>query len=122
MSVSHRGVVDSPVQAAEALRARVFAAISSEPSLTRPERRAQSALLFGAAATVSLAIFFASGGVRSAPRPWQLILATAAGTALLAACSSVVAASPGGTRFTRPRAALWAAIALFPLALLLWKT
>jgi hypothetical protein len=78
-------------------------------------------LLFGLAAAVGLAIFAAVGGVRPHARPLSLILATASGSALVTAFALALALGRGTSMLGRSRRLLLAAIALLPLALLVWK-
>jgi hypothetical protein len=119
--VNHHLATRSPAQVADGLRAQVLAAVEDVPALTRNELRLRAAWLAGAAAIASLTVFLVAGGVRSAPRPPLLVVATATGTAGLAALALLLAAW-SGRRTSRPRAALWAALALLPAGLLLWKT
>jgi hypothetical protein len=119
--VNHHLATRSPAQVADGLRARVLAAVEDQPALTRGERRAQAALLAAAAAVVSVTVFLVAGGVRTAPRPPLLVAATSIGTAGLAALALLLGAW-SGRQMSRSRAALWAALAVLPAALLLWKT
>lgn len=119
--MNHQRVSRSPEQVADALRARVFAAIAEAPAPTRTEHQRRSLWLLAGATLFSLGVFAAAGGVRGAPRPPVLILATSLGTAALAALATTLALWPGRSRFSRPRATLWLAVILVPAALLLWK-
>jgi hypothetical protein len=119
--VNDKRVRQSPAQIAAALEGRILAAVARESAPTRGELRARTRWLGAAAAAGAAAVFAWAGGLRAAPRPVLLIIATSLGTAALAALAFALAVSPGRGRMSRPRLELLAAVAVIPAALLLWK-
>src|SRR2546423_15239357 len=85
------------------LRARILGAAAREPSPTRGERRRRDAVLLVAGTAVAVAVFLLWGGVRPYARPPSLLLATATGSAVLAALALTVALRPGGPMLGAPR-------------------
>jgi hypothetical protein len=104
------------------LRAETLARIAATPAMTRRDRRRQAIALVALAAAGMLTVFLSAGGVRPFDRPMSLMVATAAGSAILAVLAWVVALGRGGTMMGRSRVVLLSAVALLPLGLLLWKT
>lgn len=104
-----------------ALRERVLAQVGQRPAPTRAQllrrRIVVSALVLG----VSLLVFFAWGGVRASPRPANLVLETALGSALLASSVAVAALGRGRSMLGRSRAWLWLVVVATPLALFGWR-
>jgi hypothetical protein len=105
----------------EQLRARVLDAVAREPSPTRGQRRQRDGWLLALGSAAALAVFEAWGGVRPQGRPLSLIVATAVGSAGLAAVALVAALGRGRSMLGRSPGRLLATIALVPAALILWK-
>ena len=103
------------------LRDRILAAVAHERPPTRRVHLLRAWLLLTVGAAVSLAIFFAFGGMRSTGRPASLILATSLGAAVVAAFTMWGADVHGGRMLGRPRRWLIAVAVLAPLALFAWK-
>jgi hypothetical protein len=91
------------------LRDKVFEAIGRSPALLRRQVRLNEFGLLTAA------------GIRTGPRPTPLIIATAVGSATIAAASLWVAVARGKSMVGRPRAWLLATIVLAPACYLAWK-
>lgn len=58
------------------LRTRVLDAVRSEPSPTRAERRWREGVGVAVVLATALLAFWRYGGIRLAPRPWSLLIAT----------------------------------------------
>jgi hypothetical protein len=101
------------------LKARVLAAVAIEPAPTRSTVARGLMLAWCAAATATLAIFFALGGPHVSERPAPFVVATAAGWSTLA-----IAATLGVTRrrsmLGRSRVGLLVLPLALPFALLGW--
>jgi hypothetical protein len=108
--------------AEQQLRAETLARIAGQASMTRRDRRRQALALVALAAVGMLVVFLSAGGIRPAARPMSLMVATAAGSAILAVLAWVVALGRGGDMLGRSRFVLLASVALLPMGLLLWKT
>jgi hypothetical protein len=106
---------------AQAMKERILSAVAAQPSLTRAELRGRRAWLAAAGVVAALGTFALAGGLRVGPRPNELVLATATGSALLAALAMLMVMAPGRGQLGRSRAALWAVATLIPLALIAWK-
>ena len=90
-------------------------------SPTRAERRRQRAWVAAGAFAWSVAVLALFQGVRIAPRPAWLALATTLGAAALAAVALWMAAGRGASMLGRSRRAVMAVVLGVPLALFLWK-
>jgi hypothetical protein len=82
--------------------------------------RVEVALVLASVVATCL-LFGAWGGMRMGPRPWSLVLATAAGTSIIAAIAGWLALAPGRSMSGRPRGWLIAAALLVPVACFGWK-
>jgi hypothetical protein len=104
------------------MKARVLASARGERSPTRPQVRRKSMLLAVAAVMAGMAVFLAAGGARPGGRPLLLMLATSAGTALIAGVAVWAGVGRGRSMLGRQRALLLAVGLLGPLALLIWRS
>jgi hypothetical protein len=77
--------------------------------------------LLTAAVALTCSLFIVFGGIRSGPRPTPLIIATAAGSAAIAAASLWLAVARGKSMLGRPRAWLLTTVVIAPLAYLASK-
>jgi hypothetical protein len=103
------------------IRAGVIEAARHEPSRTRRQVAVERRWVALAALLFTLAIFTASGGVRTAPRPFALMLETALGSAIVAAVAAAFALRRGRSMLGRPRSQLIAMTLVTPVALFAWK-
>ena len=103
------------------MRAQILDAVARETSPTRGQRRRHIAWLSILAGSIAVTIFAAAGGIRPYSRPLSLIIATATGTATIAAVALVVALRRGRSMLGRSRALLTATMLLLPPAVLAWK-
>jgi hypothetical protein len=103
------------------LRAQVIELTAREPSPTRDQLRLKQSIVLSIVMLVPLVVFVAWGGIRVAPRPDQLVLQTALGSALLAAGIAIVGIGRGRSMLGRPRSWLLAQVLLTPLLLLGWR-
>src|SRR5690348_14525152 len=97
------------------LKSRIFAATRAVHAPTRAEvaRKSAAAMLLGSA--WMLGVFVAAGGVRSAPRPAELIAGTVVGAALMAGVAMWAGVLRGGSMLGRSRRALVAVITCVPV-------
>jgi hypothetical protein len=91
------------------------------PSPTRARLRALRLAVGVAAAAWSSAVLLAFSGVRVAPRPDWLLLATGLASALAAAGALWIAAARGRNMLGRSTATLAAVVVALPVALFAWK-
>ena len=103
------------------LRARVLAQAGEQPAPTRAQVSRQRGVAAVLVLLVTLALFFAWGGVRSSPRPDKLVLETALGSAILAVGIALAALGRGRSMLGRSRGWLWAVVVAAPLALFAWR-
>jgi hypothetical protein len=103
------------------LRAQVIALSAREPSPTRAQLTRQQRVVSSIVLLVPLLVFIAWGGVRAGPRPDRLVLLTALGSAVLAACSSFVGIGRGRSMLGRPPSWLSMQVLLAPLLLFGWR-
>jgi hypothetical protein len=105
----------------EQLRTRTLALVAGTPSPSRRRWQWRSLLLHALAGASALAVFAVAGGVRPHARPPSLMVATAAGSAVIAVAGLLLALRRGGSMLGRSRGVLVAAIVLLPLALVAWR-
>src|SRR6185369_10751371 len=110
-----------PMKDLSDLKARVLAAAREEPSPTRQMVVRRDAALIAAAIAGSTGIFLAVGGIRMAPRPPLLMIATSLGAAVIAGASVWLSMMRGGSMTGRPRVWLLVMALAVPAMLLVWK-
>lgn len=103
------------------LKQKVLEAARREPSPPRRAVLVRTAVLLATAAASALGVLFAIGGVRAAPRPASLIVATAGGAAAIALAALLFSFGRGRSMLGRPRALLLAMVVGTPVALFAWK-
>lgn len=103
------------------LRSQVLERARQAPAPTRARRSAQTFVVGLVALLVPLLVFFRFGGIRSAPRPSELVLATALGSALLALAVALIALGRGRSMLGRSRPWLAAVALLTPALLFAWR-
>jgi hypothetical protein len=103
------------------LKSRILAATRSEASPTRQQRAIGSAIRAASALAVPLLLFTLVGGPRVGPRPLELVVVTALGTAGIAVLALFLAVGRGPSMLGRPRRRLLATAAIVPVAFLIWK-
>lgn len=103
------------------LKQRVLAAVAAQPSPTRHATNRRRARLLAGAASLSLATWAMSGGIRPTGRPAELMLASALGALAVAAVALAGALSRGRSMLGRSPGALIIIAVACPLALLAWK-
>jgi len=103
------------------LRAQVIDRSTREPSPTRGQLALQHRLVLGFALSVPLLSFIILGGIRVGPRPNELVLQTALGSAVLAALFAIVGLGRGQSMLGRPRSWLWTQVLLTPISLFGWR-
>ena len=102
-------------------KSQLLAEIRRRPSLTRRAWLLRAALFTALSLSLTLAIFFAAGGVRQAPRPLELVFATASGAACIAVMALAGVLGRGSVGLGRTRGTLLALMIGTPLLLLAWK-
>lgn len=100
---------------------QVLELVRHHPSPTRRQWLARGTLLVGLAVALALAIFVAAGGIRQAPRPVDLVVATASGAACIATLALAGALGRGRVGLGRSRRGLLGLMVGTPLLLLAWK-
>jgi len=103
------------------LRAQVIDRSTREPSPTRGQLALRHRIVLGIALIVPLLSFIVLGGIRVGPRPDELVLQTALGSALLAALVAVVGVGRGRSMLGRPRSWLLTQVLLTPVSLFGWR-
>ena len=103
------------------LKHRILAAAAAEPSPTRRQRVAASAIRAVSAVTVPILLFALVGGAGLGPRPLGLVAMTALGTSMIAAWALFEAFGRGPSMLGPSRGRLLLTAALVPLAFLIWK-
>ena len=103
------------------LRAQVIDLTAREPSPTRAQSSLQHRVVLGIALLVPLLVFIAWGGMRVGPRPDQLVLQTAMGSAVLAVGLAIVGIGRGRSMLGRPRSWLLAQVLATPVLLFGWR-
>lgn len=103
------------------LRARILETASRQPSPTRAQLRLRNAALLVTGIVVPVAVFFAWGGLRQAPRPDLLVWETAGGGAFIAITLCILALGRGRSMLGRTGALLLAIAVFTPLVLFVWK-
>jgi hypothetical protein len=83
-------------------------------------RSRQAAILWGAS-LLAVGLFAAIGGVRVAPRPTALIIATSAGSAAFAGVAAWLVVGRRHSMLSPPRTFLLALVAVLPALFLVWK-
>ena len=104
------------------LRSQVLEQARQEPAPTRAKLAAKRRAVAFVALLVPLLIFGALGGVRLGPRPSELALVTALGSALLAGGAAIFGFARGRSMLGRPRAWLLSVALLTPCLLFAWRT
>jgi hypothetical protein len=103
------------------LRAQVIERSAREPSPTRAQLASHARVVLGMVLTVPLLSFVALGGIRLGPRPKELVLQTALGSAVLALLFWIVGVARGRSMLGRPRSWLLTQVLLTPLSLFGWR-
>jgi hypothetical protein len=106
---------------AQELKAQILQAARQQPVLTRRQVAARVSVTLGSAIVVPLVGFLLVGAVRPGPRPWSLMLATAAGAFGIALAGVWVAFGRGGQMVGRARTRLLAMTVAAPLTFVAWK-
>jgi hypothetical protein len=101
--------------------ARIKAAIRRQPSPTRQQVSTRQAALLALGSLLPVACFIAVGGVRTGPRAWSLVVATALGEAVVSAAALAIAVGRGGQMLGRSASQLLATTIVGPLAFISWK-
>jgi hypothetical protein len=104
------------------LRSQVLEQARREPAPTRAGLAAKQRTVAIVALVVPLLIFGALGGVRLGPRPSELALMTALGSALLAGAAAIFGFARGRSMLGRPRAWLLGVALLTPSLLFTWRS
>jgi hypothetical protein len=113
-------IVPQPATLAR-LRAHVIEQSRHVPSPTRMEVVARRRVATSAVLFVSLSIFAGAGGIRPGPRPTELLVETAFGSAVVAVTAAIAGVRRGRSVLGRPRSRLLAVALLTPLLLLSWR-
>ena len=121
MPTMKRPLQTSPGAPSAALRARIIASASSEPSATRSQRFFRHGALGVATSLLPILVFLAYGGIRTSPRPATLVLETAFGSASIALGVAYLALGRGRSMVGRPRLWLVGLALLTPILLLALK-
>jgi hypothetical protein len=103
------------------IRAQVLDRARRDPSPTRDERARSDRRVVWAVTVVPLLLFWAAGGMRSAPRPVLLVVESALGAALVALGAAWVAIGRGRSMLGSPASRLLALALGTPLLLFAWK-
>lgn len=109
----------SPRSPSDALRARVLAEARGLPSPTRAQHRARALALGAGGVLATLALFFATDGLKPGTRPAELIAFHAVFTLAFALVLTRLSGGAPGNMLGRPRAVLLGAPALAAPALAL---
>src|SRR5947208_6473892 len=88
------------------LKARIMQAARQQPAPARHQVITRVAVTLTSAIVVPIAAFLALGAIRPGPRPWSLMLATAAGAFGIALAAMWTAFGRGGQMVGRARARL----------------
>jgi hypothetical protein len=107
--------------ATQDLKARIMEAARQRPVPTRREVMGRVTVTLVSAIVVPIVAFLAFGAVRPGPRPWSLIIATAAGAFGIAAAAVWTAFGRGGQMVGRARTRLLAMTIAAPATFVLWK-
>jgi hypothetical protein len=107
--------------ASQDLKARILEAARQQPAPTRKQVATRATLTLAAAVALPVIAFFVVGAIRPGPRPWSLIIATAAGSFGIALASLWTAFGRGGQMVGRARARLIAMSIAAPVTFVLWK-
>jgi hypothetical protein len=106
---------------AEALKARVLAAVAAAPSPTRPEGRRRTVGLLLASLALALAIFEAAGGIEhSVGRPLGITLTISCGWGAFSAALSWIVLWRGRSTLGRSKAVVLLATLATPIVLVAW--
>jgi hypothetical protein len=103
------------------LKAQILEAARRQPVLTRRQVATRVSLTLVSAIIVPVLVFLAFGAVRPGPRPWSLILATAAGSFGIALAAVWMAFGRGGQMLGRARVRLVAMAIAAPITFVIWK-
>jgi hypothetical protein len=103
------------------LRAQVIEGARARTAPTRAQRRLRNGIVTSVIVLIPISLFIAWGGVRASPRPTQLVLETALGSALLACLTAFMAFGRGRSMVGRPRPWLLAVVLVTPVLLLAWR-
>jgi len=103
------------------LKARILEAARKQPAPTRREVVGRVTATLMSAIAVPLLAFIGFGAVRPGPRPWSLIIATAAGAFGIALAAVWTAFGRSGQMVGRARAKLLAMTVAAPATFVLWK-
>jgi hypothetical protein len=106
---------------AQDLKAQILEAARQQPVLTRRQVAARVSMTLVSAVVVPLVGFLAVGAVRPGPRPWSLMLATAAGAFGIALAAVWMAFGRGGQMVGRARTRLVTMTVAAPLTFVAWK-
>jgi hypothetical protein len=106
---------------AEDLKAQILQATRQQPAPTRRQVAARVTATLVSAVAVPLIGFLAVGAVRPGPRPWSLMVATAAGAFGIALAAVWVAFGRGGQMVGRARTRLLTMTVAAPLTFVAWK-
>ncbi|MEO6417961.1 MAG: NrsF family protein [Polyangiaceae bacterium] len=102
------------------LKNRILVAVEEEPSATRQEALIQTAITAIAGTVAALGLFFLLGGFHRGSRPVPFVVATAAGSALVAVVAAWGAFGRGHSMLGRSRHLLLAITIATPLVLFAW--
>jgi hypothetical protein len=103
------------------LRRSTIDAVRRSPAPSASQVRKRELLLASAAIVLAWLLFEGFGGVRTGPRPFVLVAATAMGSALIASGATWIAGGSGRQMLGRPRVLLVATAVFVPMAYLAWK-
>jgi hypothetical protein len=108
-------------ESSEQLRARIILRIGRERAPTRAELAAQRRLVVVGLLVAPLVVFLGAGGVRAAPRPDRLVLATTLGSAVLAIGAALLGLDRGRSMLGPPRLRLVLVAVITPFLLFAWR-
>jgi hypothetical protein len=103
------------------LRSQIIDGARAQAAPTRAQRMRLNGIVTSVIVLVPILLFIGWGGVRAAPRPAQLVLETALGSALLASVTAFLAFGRGRSMVGRPRPWLLAVVLGTPVLLLCWR-
>jgi hypothetical protein len=103
------------------LRAQLLERVGREHTPTRAQVARRQVVGTAVLVLIPALVFYLFGGVRASPRPPELVLETALGSAILAAGIAALGLRRGRSMLGRPRSWLIALVLLTPVALFTWR-